>query len=90
MRIQKVLVERFSVTSSNPFEFVVAALEAAVGRQNLLEFAKATWAPRTRGGLGRAVDAGLGRTGLMIFMKLDHGAICVTKAAWRCRESSAM
>jgi hypothetical protein len=52
MRIQKVLVERFSVTSSNPFEFVVAALEAAVGRQNLLEFAKATWAPRTLGGLG--------------------------------------
>ena len=40
MRIQKVLVERFSVTSSNPFEFVVAALEAAVGRQSLLEFAK--------------------------------------------------
>ena len=75
MTIQKVLVERFSVTSSKPFEVVVAALEAAVGQPNLVEFAKATRAAQTLGELERAVGAGLGRTGLMMFMKLDHGAI---------------
>ena len=32
MTIRKVEIERFSVTSSKPFEAVVAALEAAVGR----------------------------------------------------------
>lgn len=47
MTIQKVLVERFSVTSSNPFEVVVAALEAAVGQPKLVEFAKATRAAQT-------------------------------------------
>jgi uncharacterized protein (DUF302 family) len=73
--VKKIPVERFSVTSSNTFEAVVAALEAAVGQPNLVEFAKAIKAARTFGELERAVEPGLGRTGLMMFMKLDHGAI---------------
>jgi hypothetical protein len=32
-------IERFSVTSSRPFEAVVAALKDAVGRLDLVEFA---------------------------------------------------
>ncbi len=75
MNIKKVSVERFSLTSSKTFEAIVAALESAVGQPNLVEFAKATRAARTYAELERAVSAGLGRTGLMIFMKLDHGAI---------------
>jgi hypothetical protein len=34
MMITKVEIERFSVTSSKPFEVVVAALEAAVGHSD--------------------------------------------------------
>jgi uncharacterized protein (DUF302 family) len=75
MTVTKVEVERFSVTSSKPFEAVVAALEAAVGRPDMAEFAKATRSALTFAELERAVGAGLGRTGLMLFMKLDHGAI---------------
>jgi uncharacterized protein (DUF302 family) len=41
----------------------------------MAEFTKATRAARTQGELERAVHAALGMTGLMMFMKLDHGAI---------------
>jgi uncharacterized protein (DUF302 family) len=75
MTVIKIEVERFSVTSSKPFEAVVAALEATVGRPDMVEFSKATRGAQTFDELERAVRAGLGRTGLMLFMKLDHGAI---------------
>jgi uncharacterized protein (DUF302 family) len=75
MTVRKVEVERFSIASSKPFEVVVAALEAAVGKPDMVEFAKATGSARTFTELERAVSVGLSRTGLMLFMKLDHGAI---------------
>jgi len=75
MTVKKIEVERFSVTSSKPFEAVVASLEAAVGKPDMVEFAQATRAARTLRELERIVQAGLGRTGLMMFMKLDHGQI---------------
>jgi len=36
MTIRKIEIERFSVTSSKPFEAVVAALEAAVGHPDMV------------------------------------------------------
>jgi uncharacterized protein (DUF302 family) len=75
MTITKVEIERFSVTSSKQFEAVVAALKAAVGHPDMVEFVKATKGARTFGDLETAVHRGLGRTGLMMFMELDHGAI---------------
>ena len=75
MTIRKVEIERFSVTSSKPFEVVVAALEAAVGHPDMVEFLKATKGARTFAELESVVHRGLGRTGLMMFMKLDLGAI---------------
>ena len=75
MTIKKVPAERLCVTSSRAFEAVVAALEAAVGRPNLADFAERTRTAKTFGELERAVNANLGRTGLMMFMKLDHGEI---------------
>jgi uncharacterized protein (DUF302 family) len=75
MTVRKVEIERFSVTSSKPFEAVVTALEAAVGHPDMVEFGKATKAARTFAELEGAVQKGLGRTGLMMFMVLDHGAI---------------
>ncbi len=75
MTIRRVEIERFSVTSSKPFEVVVAALEAAVGHPDMAEFVKATKGARSFTELESAVQRGLGRTGLMMFMELDHGAI---------------
>ena len=75
MTIKKVKIERFSVISSKPFEAVVAALRVAVGRPDMVEFAKATKGARNFTELESVVQRGLGWTGLMMFMELDHGAM---------------
>jgi len=75
MTIRKVEIERLSVTSSKPFEVVVAAVKAAVGRPDMVEFMRATEGARTFAGLESAVQRGLGTTGLMMFMELDLGAV---------------
>jgi uncharacterized protein (DUF302 family) len=75
LTIRKIEIERLSVTSSKPFDVVVAALEGAIGHPDMVEFFKATNGARTFADLESAVHSGLGRTGLMMFMKLDHGAI---------------
>jgi uncharacterized protein (DUF302 family) len=75
MTVRKIEIERLSVTSSKPFEAVVAALKAAVGQPDMVKFMHATRGARTFAELERAVQEGLGRTGLMMFMELDHGAI---------------
>jgi hypothetical protein len=53
----------------------VEAFKAAVGRPDMIEFAKATTVAGTFAELESAVQKGLGRTGLMLLMELDHGAI---------------
>jgi uncharacterized protein (DUF302 family) len=68
-------IERFSVTTSMPFEAVVASLKDAVGLLDLVEFAKASKQAGTFADLKEVVDRNLGKTGLMLFMELDHGAI---------------
>src|SRR3954468_20356267 len=68
-------IERFSVTTSMPFEAVVAALKDAVGRLDLVEFAKASKQAGTFAELKAVIERNLGKTGLMLFMELDHGAI---------------
>ena len=75
MTVRKVEIERFSLISSKPFDVVVAALEAAIGHPDMVEFMKATQGARTFAELESAVHRGLGRTGLMMFIKLDLGAI---------------
>lgn len=75
MTIRRVEIERFSVISSKPFDAVVAAVKASVGHPDMVEFAKALRGARSFAELESAVRGGLGRTGLMMFMELDHGAI---------------
>jgi uncharacterized protein (DUF302 family) len=75
MTIKRVEIERVSVISSKPFELVVAALEAAIGQPDMVEFLKASHEARTFADLESEVWMGLGRSGLMLFMKLDHGEI---------------
>ena len=75
MTIAKVEVERFSLTSSKPFDAVVAALKSAVGQPDMVEFFKATRAANSFPDLERVVQSGLGRTGLMLFAEFDLGDI---------------
>ncbi len=75
MTIAKVAVERFSLTSSRPFDTVVAALKSAVGQPDMVEFFKATRAASSFPDLERIVQSGLGRTGFMLFAEFDLGAV---------------
>jgi hypothetical protein len=45
--IAKIEVERFSLTSSRPFDEVLAAIKGAVGNPDMVDFAKTTSAART-------------------------------------------
>ena len=75
MTIAKVEVERFSLTSSKPFDAVVAALKSAVGQPDMVEFFKETRATNSFPDLERVVQSGLGRTDLMLFAEFDLGDI---------------
>jgi uncharacterized protein (DUF302 family) len=75
MYIRRFKVERFSVTSSRSFEAVVAALKDWVGRLDIAEFAEASRQAATFAELKEMIDQKVGKTGLMLFMELDHGAV---------------
>ena len=73
--IKKIEIERFSITSSKQFDQVVAALDATIGHPDMAEFGKSTHQARSFAELKRAVEKGLSKAGLMLFMRLDHGAV---------------
>jgi len=73
--ISKIEVERFTLSSSKPFEQVVAALNYAVGHPDMAEFWKSTHRARSDAELQNTIEKGLGRTGLMLFVEFDHGAV---------------
>src|SRR5207245_11342941 len=73
--IRKIEVERFTLSSSKPFDQVVAALNAAVGHPDMSEFWKSTDRAESVAELQSTIEKGLGRTGLMLFLEFDHGAI---------------
>src|ERR1700739_645535 len=75
MTARKVEIERLTVISSKPFEEVLAPLEAAIGHPDMVEFMKATHASHTFAEFESVVHKQLGTTGLMMFMKFDHGAV---------------
>ncbi len=75
MTIEKVAVERFSLTSPRPFDTVVAALKSAIGQPDIVEFFKASRAANSFPDLERIVQGGLGRTGFMLFAEFDLGAV---------------
>jgi uncharacterized protein (DUF302 family) len=75
MTVKKIEIERLSVPSSKPLAAVVEAIKARVGRPDMVEFARWIRDAGSFADLERTVSAGLGKTGLMLFMELDQGAI---------------
>jgi uncharacterized protein (DUF302 family) len=73
--IRKIEIERFSLTSSKPFDQVVAAVNAAIGHPDMAEFGRSTHEARSFAERKSAVEKGLSESGLMLFMQLDHGAV---------------
>ena len=75
MQTRQINVQRWSITSHKPFNAVVAAVEEAIGRPNMIEFAAKVAAATTFEEMQQVVNESVGETGLMEFMRLDHGAI---------------
>ena len=73
--IRKIEVERFTLSSSKSFDQVVAALNSAVGHPDMAEFWKSTHRAQSDAELQNTIEKGLGRTGLMLFVEFDHGAV---------------
>ena len=73
--IRKIEIERFSLSSSKPFDEVLAGLHAGIGHPNMAEFGTSTHEARSFAELRSAIEKGLSKVGLMLFMQLDHGAV---------------
>src|SRR5580704_13210312 len=73
--IRKVEMERFSVTSSKPFDGIVAAIKASIGHPNMAEFRQTMQRATTAAELEAAIQPVLGESGLMQFVEFDHGTI---------------
>ena len=74
MPVRKVEVERFSLTTSRPFESVVCALKSGIGQLDLAAFASASKSG-TFAELEQVINRNMGKTGLMLFLEFDHGAV---------------
>src|SRR5712672_2753098 len=75
MSIRKIKMERFSVITSKPFDAVVTALKAGVGRLDLVDFADASRSSGTFAELEEVINRDMGKTHLMLFLEFDHGAV---------------
>ena len=73
--IRKIEIERFSLSSSKPFDEVMAGVHAGIGHPNMAEFGRSTHEARSFAELRSAIEKGLSKAGLMLFMQLDHGAV---------------
>jgi hypothetical protein len=75
MPVRKVEVERFSLTTSRPFESVVCALKSGIGQLDLAAFASASKSSGTFAELEEVINRNIGESGLMLFLEFDHGAV---------------
>lgn len=72
---KKIEIERFSIISRKPLDQIVAALKAAVGQPDIAEFWRSTHRAQSFPELESTIEKAVGRTGLMLFVEFDHGAI---------------
>jgi uncharacterized protein (DUF302 family) len=73
--VRKIEVECFSLVSPDAFEKVGARLEAAIGHPDISHMFQTLAKTEQFSDYEREVKRGLGPTGLMLFMKLDHGTV---------------
>ena len=72
---RKIEIERFSLTTSKPFDEVIVGVNAGIGHPDMAEFGRSTHDASSFAELKSTVEKGLSTVGLMLFMQLDHGSI---------------
>ena len=73
--IRKIEMERFSLITSKRFDEVISSVNAAIGHPDMAEFGRSTHEAHSFAELKSAVEKGLSKLELMLFMQLDQGAI---------------
>ena len=73
--LRKIEMERFSLTTSKRFDEVISSVNAAIGHPDMAEFGRSTHEAHSFAELKSAVEKGLSKAGLMLFMQLDQGAV---------------
>jgi uncharacterized protein (DUF302 family) len=68
-------MQRWSIISQKPFDAVVAAVEEAIGRPNMIEFVAKMTTATSYEEMQKVVCDSISEIGLMEFMRLDHGAV---------------
>lgn len=71
----EVLVRRYSIVSSRPFDEVVKRLTATIGRPDVHAFHLAVAAATTIAGLEEVVRGAVGSSNLMEFIRFDVGEV---------------
>lgn len=66
---------RWSIISKKPFDDVVAAVEEKIGRPTITEVVARMNAATSYAEMQKVVHDCVGESGLMEFMRLDHGAV---------------
>lgn len=72
---RKIAIERVTVVSAKSFDSVIAKVDAEVGHPDMAEFFKASTAAKTYAELQQVVMRAVGPTDLMVFLRLDIGAV---------------
>jgi uncharacterized protein (DUF302 family) len=75
MATKQIIVQRFSVTSSKPFQDVVTRLDAAVGHPDMSAFRRDVASAKTYPEVEKIVNKAIGPSGFMEFTRFDHGEI---------------
>jgi uncharacterized protein (DUF302 family) len=75
MKATGVQVRRLSVVSARPFEEVVDRLTANIGRPDMAAFNRDMKASRTTADLQKVVQAAIGPSGFMEFIRFDLGEV---------------
>jgi uncharacterized protein (DUF302 family) len=75
MTTMEVQVRRSSVVSSKPFEEIVGRLTATIGRPDMQAFHNALGAASSLAELEEIVEAAIGSSGLMEFVRFDAGEV---------------
>jgi uncharacterized protein (DUF302 family) len=75
MGTKQISVQRFSVISSKKFDHVVAKLAAAVGHPDVRAMFKNIGLAKKYDEVEKIIQPGVGPTGLMEFMRFDHGGV---------------
>jgi uncharacterized protein (DUF302 family) len=75
MHIQEVQVQRVNIVATEPFDTVVARIEAAIGHPDMVAFGKSFAATRNEAEMQEVVNPVTEPNGLMEFMRFDLGEV---------------